>query len=70
MPQDILAENKNNAIGGYGVNPNAKILPIELLDRQFFATDYTIAQGILHAVEKGAKVDQYESWRAYQIPYY
>ena len=27
-----------------------------MFDRQFFATDYTIAQGILHAVEKGAKV--------------
>ena len=52
----IIAANKNNAIGGYGVNPNAKILPIDVFDRQFFATDYTIAQGILYAVEKGAKV--------------
>ena len=52
----IIAANKNNGIGGYGVNPNAKILPIDVFDRQYFAMDYTIAQGILHAIEKGAKV--------------
>lgn len=52
----IIAANKNNGIGGYGVNPNAKILPIDVFDRQWIASDYAIAQGILYAVEKGAKV--------------
>ena len=32
----IIAANKNNGIGGYGVNPNAKILPIDVFDRQYF----------------------------------
>ncbi|MDA6790855.1 S8 family serine peptidase, partial [Escherichia coli] len=52
----IVAANKNNGIGGYGVNPNAKILPIDVFDRGWGASDYVIAQGILYAVEKGAKV--------------
>ena len=52
----IIAANKNNNVGGYGVNPNVNILAIDVFDRQFFASDYSIAQGILHAVEKGAKV--------------
>ncbi|EIJ80471.1 peptidase S8 and S53 subtilisin kexin sedolisin [Bacillus methanolicus PB1] len=52
----IIAANKNNGIGGYGVNPHAKILPIDVFDRAWGATDYAIAQGILYAVEKGAKV--------------
>jgi type VII secretion-associated serine protease mycosin len=52
----IIAANKNNGAGGYGVNPSAKILPIDVFDRDWGATDYAIAQGILYAVEKGAKV--------------
>lgn len=52
----IIAANKGNGIGGYGVNPNAKILPIDVFDRGWGASDYAIANGILHAVEKGAKV--------------
>ncbi|MFE8701717.1 S8 family serine peptidase [Cytobacillus sp. FJAT-54145] len=52
----IVAANKGNGIGGYGVNPNAKILPIDVFDRGWGATDYAIAQGILLAVEKGANI--------------
>lgn len=52
----IIAGNKDNGIGGYGVSPNVKILPIDVFDRGWGAYDYAIAQGILHAVEKGAKV--------------
>ncbi|MFC0475549.1 S8 family serine peptidase [Robertmurraya beringensis] len=52
----IIAANKGNGIGGYGVNPNAKILPIDVFDRGWGASDYAIANGILYAVEKGAKV--------------
>ena len=37
------------------MNPNAKILPIDVFGGQPFANDYIIAQGILHAIEK--KVD-------------
>ncbi|MBY0123509.1 S8 family serine peptidase [Bacillus sp. S/N-304-OC-R1] len=52
----IIAGNKDNGIGGFGVNPNVKILPIDVFDRSWGAYDYAIAQGILHAVEKNAKV--------------
>ncbi|ESU34192.1 hypothetical protein G3A_02220 [Bacillus sp. 17376] len=52
----IIAANKGNGMGGYGVNPQAKILPIDVFDRGWGASDFAIAQGILLAVEKGAKV--------------
>ena len=52
----IVAANKDNGIGGYGVSPNAKILPIDVFDRNWGASDYSIAQGILYAVDHGAKV--------------
>ncbi|WP_066290239.1 S8 family peptidase [Bacillus sp. FJAT-29937] len=52
----IIAGNKDNGIGGFGVNPNVKILPIDVFDRSWGAYDYSIAQGILHAVEKNVKV--------------
>ncbi|MBA9026703.1 S8 family peptidase [Peribacillus huizhouensis] len=51
----IIAANKDNGIGGYGIAPNVKILPIDVFDG-WFATDYSIAEGILYAVEHGAKV--------------
>ena len=52
----IVAANKGNGMGGYGVNPNAKILPIDVFDRKGEASDYVIAQGILYAVDHGANV--------------
>ncbi len=52
----IIAGNKNNGIGGFGVNPNVKILPIDVFDQSWGAYDYTIAQGILHAIKNNAKV--------------
>ncbi|RFU68318.1 peptidase S8 [Peribacillus saganii] len=52
----IIAANKENGIGGYGVSPNVKILPVDVFDRGWGASDYSIAQGILYAVEKGADV--------------
>ncbi len=51
----IIAANKDNGIGGYGIAPNAKVLPIDVFDGMY-ASDYSIAQGILYAVEHGAKV--------------
>lgn len=53
----IIAAKKNNEIGGYGINPNVSIISVDVFERLgFFTTDYTIAQGILYAVEQGAKV--------------
>jgi len=52
----IIAGNKSNGVGGFGVNPNVKILPIDVFDQSWGALDYTIAQGILHAIKNNAKV--------------
>jgi cell wall-associated protease len=52
----IIAAKKNNGIGGYGVNPNAQIIPIDVFDRMGGAPDYSVAQGILQAIKSGAKV--------------
>ncbi|GLB58999.1 S8 family peptidase [Cytobacillus sp. NCCP-133] len=51
----IIGAEKGNGIGGYGINPHAKILPINVLDG-LNASDYTIAEGILYAVEQKADV--------------
>ncbi|OIK15986.1 hypothetical protein BIV60_06775 [Bacillus sp. MUM 116] len=52
----IIAAAKGNGIGGYGINPNVKILPIDVFDRGGFITDYTLAQAVLYAANHGAKV--------------
>lgn len=52
----IIGANANNDVGAHGVNPNVKILPIDVFGGEWGASDYTIAQGILYAIEKGAKV--------------
>ena len=52
----IIAAKKDNGIGGYGMNPNVNLLSIDVFDGQYYSSDYTIAQGILYAIEKGAKV--------------
>ncbi|MED1862464.1 S8 family serine peptidase [Fictibacillus nanhaiensis] len=52
----IIAGEKGNGIGGYGINPNVEILPIDVFDRGMGASDYVIAEAILYAVEKKAKV--------------
>ncbi|MGM0843738.1 MAG: S8 family serine peptidase [Bacillota bacterium] len=52
----IIAAAENNGIGGKGVNPHAKILPIDVFNGSELAYDYAIAEGILHAIENNAKV--------------
>lgn len=52
----IIAAQANNGIGGMGVNPNVKILPIDVFSRQWGASDYAIADGIMHAIERKADV--------------
>lgn len=52
----IIAAAKGNGIGGYGIGQNVKILPIDVFDGSDGASDASIADGILYAVEKGAKV--------------
>ncbi|OAT72454.1 S8 family serine peptidase [Parageobacillus thermoglucosidasius] len=52
----IIGATANNGIGAHGINPNVKILPIDVFNGSLGASDYVIAQGILYAIEKGAKV--------------
>lgn len=55
----IIAAKKDNGIGGYGLNPNVKILSYNVFNNFFgmsFALDYSIASAILKAVDQGADV--------------
>lgn len=52
----IVGAAKDNGIGGHGINPNAKILPIDVFNGKEGTTDYFIAQGILYAIEQNADV--------------
>jgi serine protease len=52
----IIAAEKDNGIGGHGVNPKAKILPIDVFSGGFFTSDYTIAEGILYAISQNVDV--------------
>ncbi|TQR39551.1 peptidase S8 [Lysinibacillus sphaericus] len=52
----IIGAAKDNGIGGHGINPNAKILPIDVFNGGEGANDFVIAQGILYAIEQGADV--------------
>lgn len=52
----IIAAKKNNGIGGFGMDPNAKILSYDVFDGDMWTFDYTIANAILEAVDQGANV--------------
>ncbi|WP_431812062.1 S8 family peptidase [Lysinibacillus sp. FW12] len=52
----IIAAAKDNGIGGHGINPKAKLLPIDVFNGKEGANDFIIAQGILYAIEQGADV--------------
>lgn len=52
----IIGATKDNAVGGHGINPKAKILPIDVFNGKEGAYDFVIAQGILYAIEQGADV--------------
>lgn len=52
----IIAAKKDNGIGGYGIDPYAKILSYDVFGGGFWTFDYTIANAILEAVNDGADV--------------
>ncbi len=52
----IIAAKKDNGIGGYGIDPSAKILSYDVFGGGFWTFDYTIANAILEAVDQGADV--------------
>jgi hypothetical protein len=52
----IIAAEKGNGLGGYGVFPNAQIISIDVFNRSFFSSDYIVAEGILEAIRHKAQV--------------
>ncbi|MEK5232373.1 S8 family serine peptidase [Lysinibacillus sp. FSL K6-0232] len=52
----IIAAAQNNDVGGHGINPKAKLLPIDVFNGKDGANDFIIAQGILYAIEQGADI--------------
>jgi hypothetical protein len=52
----IIAAVANNGIGGSGVAPNAKILPIQVLDQAGQGDARDVASGVRYAADNGAKV--------------
>ena len=52
----IIAAAANNGIGGSGVAPNAKILPIKVLDQAGQGDARDVAAGVRFAADNGAKV--------------
>ena len=52
----IIAANANNGIGVVGIAPNARIMPLRVLDNQGLGTYSTIAQAILYATDHGASI--------------
>ncbi|MCD6291755.1 MAG: S8 family serine peptidase [Anaerolineae bacterium] len=57
----IIAANTNNGVGIAGVAPEAKILPVKVMDRYqpdtgCYGTYSDFARGIIYAVDHGAKI--------------
>jgi subtilisin family serine protease len=52
----IVAARQNNGIGGSGLAPAAKILPVKVLDANMSGNTDTLALGIRYAVDRGAKI--------------
>jgi len=52
----IIAAAANNGIGGSGVAPRAKILPIQVLDQAGQGDARDVAAGVRYAADNGAKV--------------
>ncbi|MFL8936309.1 S8 family peptidase [Rossellomorea oryzaecorticis] len=52
----IIAANKGNGVGGFGIAPNSDIVSIDVFNRSMFVTDYTVAEGILEAIRQKVKV--------------
>lgn len=52
----IIGAGVNNSIGIAGVAPNARILPVKVLDNTGFGSYAHVAEGIVYAVDMGARV--------------
>jgi len=52
----IVAARQGNGVGGSGIAPDAKILPVKVLDSNMSGNTDTLALGIRYAVDRGAKI--------------
>jgi subtilisin family serine protease len=52
----IIAAVRNNSMGVIGVAPQAKVMPVKVLDAEGSGSDRDVARGICFAADKGAKV--------------
>ncbi|MDQ0215917.1 subtilisin family serine protease [Oikeobacillus pervagus] len=52
----IIGSAAGNGVGGHGIHPKAKILPIDVFNGEEGASDYVIAEGVLKAIEQKADV--------------
>jgi len=52
----IIGATVNNAIGIAGIAPNARILPVKVLDNTGYGTYAQVAQGIIYATDMGARI--------------
>ena len=52
----IIAAIGNNGVGIAGVAWQVKVLPVKVLDRQGQGSDDVVAQGIVYAVDQGARI--------------
>ncbi len=52
----IVAARQGNGVGGSGIAPDAKILPVKVLNSGMSGDTDTLAYGIRYAVDRGAKI--------------
>lgn len=52
----IIAATLDNAQGIVGLSPNVSILPVRVMDREGYGSDWNIGEGIRYAADAGAKV--------------
>jgi predicted CXXCH cytochrome family protein len=52
----IIAAGVNNSIGIAGIAPNARLLPVKVLDDSGYGTYAQVAQGIIYATDMGARI--------------
>ncbi|HUH98247.1 MAG TPA: S8 family serine peptidase [Anaerolineales bacterium] len=52
----IIAASANNKIGIAGIAPNARILPLKVLDKNGYGSYANVADGIVYATNMGARI--------------